>query len=377
MKKKGLLLLSVILAVTVSACGSSSASKSTDSGYATDDYDTSYSYADTEDSIAGDSYWDDEDSAYEEDVEENSTDETSETETTSETENTEESENTKKIVYTADLTMQTLTYDKAVKSIAKRIDSYGGFIESQNETNDNGYWYRSSSSTSKNRRYADYVIRIPSKNFNDFIDSLEGYGQITGKSVQAENISQRYYETKTTIQALEKEEERLLAMMDQAATVDEMISVEKRLTEVETQLSQYKTSLSSMDKDVEYSTINLSLEEVFEYTEPEPETFGSRFVSAITGSLESFLNFLQGLLIVIVYLLPYLILIFLIILVIRLLIKKGVLKRKKKEKQEKKERRFRFRRKERTPENTETIVIPEVPERIAPPKDTDEEKGRK
>ena len=223
-----------------------------------------------------------------------------------------------KIVYRADVSMQTLEYDKTVSSIRKKIKEFGGFSESESEYDKNYDWYYESSK-SQNTRTLNITARIPSDKFETFLNSLSGDGKIMNKSVNAENISQTYANKESYKKALEKEQERLLAMMDKAQTIDEMIAVESRLSEVERQLNVYKTDLAAMDKDVDYSTISLNVEEVRRYTE-EAQTFSFRekVGFAFHDAISSFKDFCEGIILYVVGHFPYLILLaILLILVIR------------------------------------------------------------
>jgi hypothetical protein len=100
-------------------------------------------------------------------------------------------------------------------------------------------------------------------------------------------------------------------MMDEAKTIEEMIKVEDRLTEVQTELNQYKTRLSVMDTEVAYSTITMNIKEVLEYKESQPgkktNTFIQRLQNTLEESLTGFLSFMEGLLFLIIRLLPFII----------------------------------------------------------------------
>ena len=163
-----------------------------------------------------------------------------------------------KIVYTGNLSIQTLEYDKSAASIRKKIREAGGFSESESESDRDYNWYRYSTGSSSTRSLS-ITARIPSEKFESFMDSLSGDGKIMNRSMNAENISQVYANKETYKKALEKEQERLLAMMDKAETIEDMIAVESRLSDVERQLNAYKTDLSAMDKDVQYSTIYINI----------------------------------------------------------------------------------------------------------------------
>ena len=228
-----------------------------------------------------------------------------------------------KIVYMGSLSIQTLEYDKSAASIRRKIREAGGFSEAESE-NDNDYnWYRRSTGPSSTRNL-NITARIPSEKFESFMDSLQGDGKVMNRSMNAENISQVYANKETYKKALEKEQERLLAMKDKAVTIEEMIAVESRLSEVERQLNTYKTDLSAMDKDVQYSTIYISLEEVKRYSDETPTvTFPEKVKYAFEDAINSFTEFCEGIVLFIIRSFPFLILLAIVIaLVIRLIRKR-------------------------------------------------------
>ena len=221
-----------------------------------------------------------------------------------------------KIVYTGNLSIQTLEYEKSAASIRKKIKDAGGFSEAESERDNDYYWY-SHSSGSGNTRYLSITARIPSEKFEDFINSLSGDGKVMSRSVNAENISQVYANKETYKKSLEKEQERLLEMMDKAQTIEEMITVESRLSEVERQLNVYKTDLAQMDKDVEFSTVYIELKEVKRYTEEvSSTTFGEELKYAFEDAISSFKNFCEGIILFVVRNFPYLIILSVIIVMI-------------------------------------------------------------
>ena len=221
-----------------------------------------------------------------------------------------------KIVYTGNLSIQTLEYEKSAASIRKKIKDAGGFSESESERDNDYYWYSHSGSTS-NTRYLNITARIPSEKFEEFINSLSGDGKIMNRSVNAENISQVYANKETYKKSLEKEQERLLEMMDKAETIEDMITVESRLSEVERQLNVYKTDLAQMDKDVEFSTIYIELKEVKRYTEEvNSTTFGEELKYAFEDAINSFRNFCEDIILFVVRNFPYLIILAVILVLI-------------------------------------------------------------
>ena len=247
-----------------------------------------------------------------------------------------------KLVYRGSLTIETLTYTETVANIRERIASYNGIIESEYGTNNDRSWYRPD--MGKGTSYMNMTVRIPTASFQAFMDDMEGTGKVTGRSVNVENISRQYADNAALIKALQTQEERLLEMMDKAETIEDMIAVEARLTDVQAQLNQKMSYQNRMDTDVNYSTVDLSIKEVLEYT-PDPDierrgTFAYRLQNTFKQTWKSFLNLLEGLLFGIIRLIPYVVVFGPIIF----LLKKLWGSRKI---------RFTFRKKNKQPEDTQ------------------------
>ena len=171
-----------------------------------------------------------------------------------------------KLVYTADLTVETKEYAKTMDSLSGFIKSYGGIIESQHETDNDPDWYRSSYHKNAGTLTCNIRVRVPSAKFNDFLSATGSLGKVISKNMNVENISTRYNDNEATIKALESQQESLLAMLKNATSISDMLEIQERLTRVETELNQAKTNRGTMDSQVAYSTIDITVREVAEFT---------------------------------------------------------------------------------------------------------------
>lgn len=238
-----------------------------------------------------------------------------------------------KIVYTCDMSIETLEYSTCMSTIKEKISEYKGFIESENESDNDYRWYYSDYEKTSGTKRNTIIIRIPSKDYENFLNSLEGTGKIVSKYTNAENISKQYSNTQSLIQMYETEESNLLKMLEKATSISDMIEIEARLSEVQYELLIARNNLSSMDSDIEYSTITIRVEEVMEYSPSyvvEPDTFWGKLKLAFTDGWEAFFNIIEFIVLTFVILLPEIITIILIVLVIRKIVKKRKLKKNNK-----------------------------------------------
>lgn len=227
-----------------------------------------------------------------------------------------------KIIYSADLSMETLEFDNAIADLEQMIKQLGGFVESSSVSTNSRYYYGQSNKA----RRADYTIRVPSEKFEPMLNGVSDIGNVLNIHKYTENITSQYYDTAARLKVYQAQEERLLELLKDAETVEDIITIEDKLTEVRYSIESMTTTLRNWDRQVSYSTVYLSVQEVVEYT-PEPDIgFGAKFVNSIKSGLERAVDFLKGLAIVIAEALPTTILavifVLLVVFVVRTIVRK-------------------------------------------------------
>lgn len=243
-----------------------------------------------------------------------------------------------KLVYRCNLAIETLDYAGTIKSIKEAISKYGGIIQSENETDSSYDWYYADYHKTQGTMRNYIEVRVPTANYDSFVSALDGIGKITSKSTSIDNISQQYYDTTTQIEALKIQEKNLLEMLEQCSTIEEMITVQDRLTSVQYDINRLQTNKRYMDVDVAYSYVNISIDEVMEFRiDEEPvktNTFMDRLVNTVKSTYSGFLMFLEMILFLIIRLFPYLVIVGIIVL---LVLRKKLKSRREEKKQSAKE----------------------------------------
>ncbi len=219
-----------------------------------------------------------------------------------------------KIIYSCYAEIETQDFDQSLADIQQLIRRYGGFLESSSVRGND--YYASGS------RSAEYVIRIPRESFEEVTGSLSTIGNVPYCSISAENISASYYDTESRLAAYRIEEERLLAMLELAETVEDMLSIEDRLTEVRYSIESLTTTILNWDSLINYSTLELSIREVVEYTEAPAPTYWQRIGRGFMSTLEDVGEFFLDLFRVIIVNLPVLVLLGAAVLIVVLVLRR-------------------------------------------------------
>lgn len=208
-----------------------------------------------------------------------------------------------KIITTLDITAQTEDMDPLLEQINDKIAQLGGYMEAQEIYNGSAY------GNSYRYRNAYLTIRIPADQLQSFVTLVKENANVVRQNTTTENVTLTYVGVQSRITALETEQARLLELLAQAENMEDLLLIESRLTDVQSELEEYTSRLRVLDNKIDYSTIHLDLEEVKEYTpvEDEPKTVWERIGSGLSDNLkdigEGFVNFFVWLVVAIPYLL--------------------------------------------------------------------------
>ena len=235
-----------------------------------------------------------------------------------------------KIIYSASATVETTDFDDTIAKLEALIASYGGFIESSSISGNN--YYHSSHGYASSRS-ADYRIRIPSRDFATLMNSLSELGNVPYSNTYTENITSQYYDVQARLEAYRTEEKSLLDMMEKADNVKDLLEIQEYLSDVRYRIESLQSTLTNWDRQVSYSSISLSVEEVQVYTPESKLTFGQQLGLALSRGLRSIGEFFRDLLLWLLEALPTLIIlaafVVLVVFIVRR-VRRGVKARREK-----------------------------------------------
>ena len=246
MKRCLTLLLALVLALSLAACGAKSAGPDTMTGdyngyeSAKEDYD----FSATDDEPEGAGAWNG-DGQVGSGIDKSL------------------SERGVKMIYSAHIEMQTLSYEQAVEDIAALVERSGAYFEQKNFSNySSGY------------RHASYTVRVPAEQFADFCAQVGTLCHVTWQDDSAENISEQYYDTQSRLETAQIKLARLQELLKKAENMEDIITIESAISE----------------------TVTLELSEVYRLsgTEDAPKSFGEKLSNAFTDGLAAVVEGLEN-----------------------------------------------------------------------------------
>lgn len=186
----------------------------------------------------------------------------------------------RKLIRTISIDMETTKFDETVVTLSNTIRSLGGYLESSGISGN--------SIDEEKLRYANLEIRIPQMKADEFLALTGQYGNITYKNETISDITLQYADTEDHIKTLEIEQGRLWILLEKADSIETIIAIEERLSNIRYELESYRTQLKLYDNKVEYSTIHLTIQEVKIYTSQSEDGIGTK----ILNGFEKNFNFL-------------------------------------------------------------------------------------
>ena len=201
---------------------------------------------------------------------------------------TAQSAQSSKIIYTANLTLESKDYDAARAALDEALADADGYMESSNEST-----YTGSS------RSLSLTLRVPQEHYASFLAAAAQAGNLVNRSEQAEDVTSQYVDLEARLANLKAQRTRLQELQASADNLSDLLEIESSLSDVQYQLESYQSQLDWYSDQVECCTVYISLDEVQTYT-PVDESFASRLQNALLDGWANFTGGVQDLAVIIV-----------------------------------------------------------------------------
>ena len=195
------------------------------------------------------------------------------------------------IIKSASLTIEVTDFQKSYDSVIDLTQKANGFIADS-----------SSYVTSSGNTRGDITIRVPEDEFNSVIEKIKQLGDLQSEHISGEDITEEYIDLNARLNNLERQEKRLLEILDLAETVEDILKVESELGRVRGEIEQIKGRINYLEDRVDLSTIRVHI------YEPEPITHSWGMRDSLRMSVDGFITMINAIIILFGYLLPLLIL---------------------------------------------------------------------
>ena len=139
------------------------------------------------------------------------------------------------------------------QEVSELVESVGGRIDERTEQ-------AASGKDGLEGAFADLVVRVPADALTDVLADLEDVGDVSSVSVSRSDVTATAVDLDARISALETSVARLQALMDQAASLEDLLAAEATLSERQGELESLRSQRALLADQVELSTLSVHLE---------------------------------------------------------------------------------------------------------------------
>lgn len=162
----------------------------------------------------------------------------------------------RKLIHSAQLTIVVSAINEAIRVITKRCEDAGGYVAE--------------------RQDALLTLRVPADRYTELLSATRALGRVVRDLRQTSDVTDEYVDLELRLQNAEKSRERLLALLDKATVIEDIIKIEEALQRLTTDIESMKGKLQLLSHQVGFSRVEVylhALEEGGEWTRGQKSRF--------------------------------------------------------------------------------------------------------
>ena len=153
----------------------------------------------------------------------------------------------RKIISTGNITVEVEDVEGAVTAVEAFVDSVGGYVEVLSRSGGDEF----------NR--ASLTIRVPQGQFASAYDRIRQLGEVLNEHQGSEDVSEQFIDLEARLNSAKREEQSFLGLLGRAATVSDVLTIERELARVRADIERYQGQLDFLSRRVDLSTIWVEL----------------------------------------------------------------------------------------------------------------------
>lgn len=166
----------------------------------------------------------------------------------------------RKLIKNVNMSVEIENFDELLVGIQSKVEELGGYIENLNAGSNRNYY------GGENLKYANITARIPGERLVEFVHMVDVSSNVMSRSEYLDDVTLKYVDLESHKKMLLVEQDALLTLLEKAETVEDIITIETRLSEVRYQVESMEVQLRTFDNQVNYSTVSLNINEVLHLT---------------------------------------------------------------------------------------------------------------
>jgi len=203
----------------------------------------------------------------------------------------------RKVIRNADLQIETADPEAAQNKISSIADTKGGYVVESNQS--------TSDLQIKKRDTVTMTLRVPADRFQSALDDIRSTADtVLMETVKGEDVTEEFIDVEARLKAQKALEQQYLEIMKRASSVEDALYVQGELAEVRGEIEKVEGRKRYLENQSSLSTIKIKLQTPAAIS-ASSSNFNSRLGESFGAGLDVALNFVLGLVTLVVGALPF------------------------------------------------------------------------
>jgi hypothetical protein len=202
-------------------------------------------------------------------------------------------------IKTAQFRVRVTDFEASRTNLTTAARDHGGYVASSEIRTDE----------IDNETYSDgrIVYRVPAENYSEFLETVRAQGTVVNEEEDVNDVTQRHADLEARLESLKAERDRLRELYEQANDTEDVLRVQRELSDVQREIETTEARLRTLDNKVAYSTVTVQLhEERPERDYEQDKWYETGVLSAFLESVNGVIVTMRALVVGLAYVLPYL-----------------------------------------------------------------------
>jgi hypothetical protein len=159
----------------------------------------------------------------------------------------------RQVIRTGSVVLTVEDFDGTKRELTEAVESRDGYV----------------SDSGRERRQAgdgSYVVgtvtyRVPAERFDGTMERIEAAGTVERSTTGTRDVTDQLVDIEARLENLRAERDRLRELYDQANTTEDVLAVQRELSDVQGEIERLEARQQSLENQVAYSTLTVRLEE--------------------------------------------------------------------------------------------------------------------
>src|SRR5919199_6477793 len=151
------------------------------------------------------------------------------------------------VMRTARLSVQVPDVDQAIDRARQAAQAGGGFVSASNAR------------VEQNRPLADLTLQVRADALDATVQALRALGKVETETSSSQDVTEEYVDLEANLRNLQASEAAILRLMDRAQRIEDIISLQRELTNVRGQIERIQGRKTYLERRTDMATVSVSL----------------------------------------------------------------------------------------------------------------------